>query len=110
MLLVVVGQAEEVLSQTCTRASFPCGLGNGVSIDDRLVGIFLLKKDTCTGGQLFFTFLCFLSPICIARVPNLGQNVCCGMGVLCTLLVWSNRPRNDLKGAQKVEKGHPVPM
>ena len=46
MLLVVVGQAEEVLSQTCTRASFPCGLGNGVSIDDREVCVFSSKKDT----------------------------------------------------------------
>ena len=43
MLLVVEGQAEEVLSQTCSRASFPCGLWNGVSIDDRLVCVFSSK-------------------------------------------------------------------
>ena len=87
MLLVLVRQAEEVLSQTCTLASFPCGLGNGVSIDDRLVGVCLFKKRHMYRGATFFTFLCFLGPTRVVRVSNLGQDVCCGVGVLCTLLV-----------------------
>ena len=64
MLLVVVGQAEEVLSQTCTRASFPCGLGNGVSIDDRQVCVFSSKFAYMgTGYNFFHMFVCFKSDL-----------------------------------------------
>ena len=91
MLLVVVGQAEEVLSQTCTRASFPCGLGNGVLIDDRLVGIFLLKKDTCTGGQLFFyIFVFFKSDLhCQGFKPGPKRLLWCGCALYTLGLVQS---------------------
>ena len=92
------------------QASFLCGLWNGVSIDDRQVCVFSSKHDTRVQGVHFFTFLCFSSPSCIVRVSNLGRNVCCGVGMLCTLLVWSNRPRNDFGRAKKVENGYPVPM
>ena len=110
MLLVVVGQVIEVLGQTCIRASFLCGLWNGVSIDDRQVCVFSSKKTHGYRGVHFFTFLCVSSPSCIVRVSNLGRNVCCGVGMLCRLLVWSHRPRNDFGRAKKVENGYPVPM
>ena len=55
MLLVVVGQATEVLGQTCTRASFRFGLWDGVSIDDRQVCVFSSKFAYMgTGVQPFF--------------------------------------------------------
>ena len=64
MLLVVVGQVLEVLGQTCTRASFPCGLWNGVSIDDGQVCVFSSKKDTRVQGVHFFhIFVCFKSKL-----------------------------------------------
>ena len=61
----------------------------------------------CTAAKKIISV--FLSPICIARVSNLSQNVCCGVGGLCTLLIWSNRHRNEFGRAKKVENGHPAP-
>ena len=58
MLLVVVGQATEVLGQTCTRASFPFGLWHGVSIDDRQVCVFSSKFAYMGTGVQLFSHVC----------------------------------------------------
>ena len=63
MLLVVLGQVIEVLGQTCIRASFPCGLWNGVSIDDRQVCVFSSKKTHGTRGPFFHIFVRFKSKL-----------------------------------------------
>ena len=59
MLLVVVGQATEVLGQTCTQASFPSGLWHGVSIDDRLACVFSSKFASLVQGVHFFHVFVF---------------------------------------------------
>ena len=58
MPLVVVGQATEVLGQTCTRASFRFGLWDGVSIDDRQVCVFSSKFAYMGTGVQLFSHVC----------------------------------------------------
>jgi hypothetical protein len=46
MLLVVLGQAKAASGRTSTRASFPCGLWAGLSMDARLTCVFSSKSAT----------------------------------------------------------------